>query len=1049
MFGRTTSGFGGFGGSSTAGALPFGLSATNNNATSPFGGASASTGGGIFGASGNTGNSSGFVNSGTSAFGAPATSSAFGANNSASGGMFGSTNNASPFGASNSTNAGGFGASNTGTLAFGSGTTGGGLFGSSAAKPGFGGGFGTPTNNSVTPFGAAGSTFGGSATDPNVNNGTAGTPFTPYSEKDGNVTLFYQNLACMPEYKNFSFEELRLKDYEQNRRYGTGNPAPAGGFGASGSAFGQQNNTSAFGANTGSGFGLNTSAFGANNTNATGGTSAFGAPANNTPFGASNNTAFGANNNTSAFGAANNTNSPFGGANNASSGFGSTGTNAFGGGSAFGASKPSAFGALNTGSAFGSNNTTGGGLFGSNNNAANNSSPFGANNNTSAFGANNNTSNSPFGGANNTSSGFGAANNSPFGGNNASTAGGGLFGANNNNNNAFGSNNNSNTSAFGANNNASGGLFGGNQNNSGNAFGAKPATGGLFGSTNNNQGGFGATANNNSGGGLFGAQSNTNNNNTAGGLFGAKPAAQTGGLFGGNTQNNTQNNTGGLFGGNNNQTNASGGLFGAKPAAPTGGLFGGQNSTSSNFGQAQNNTSGGLFGSKPAAGTTGPSGGLFGGNNTTGASGGLFGGQNNTSNNSGGGLFGNNTNNTAGSGFGSGSTGGGLFGNKAPASSGTQGTGGLFGGSGSNTGTGGLFGSSQNNQQQQQSQNSLANIGAQNPYGNNPLFQSINGTQAGNLAQNVPLAVPTKGTKKAVTLGSAHKLPPLFRASAAVYKAEFSHTPGLRKTLFLTGVEKKPTNKEDEVFSDKTDAAIISSAIFSPKPSFRKLVVDKAKAGDAAGLVPSSESQYKPPKQVSFVLNNGEGAEIEGQKENEAPETAHVAQLEAPAVKPTTPITSVSKTAPPVDAEVDDDGYWMSPPLSVLKKKSLSELRSVANFKVGRKYYGEIAFKEPVDLSSQVNLDDIGGSIVIFGTRTVLIYPDDEAKPKAGEGLNLPATITLEGCYPINKADKLAILDPASEVVKKHIAKLKALDGMEFIGYVPSTGSWTFGIGLW
>ncbi|KAM9898004.1 hypothetical protein OXX79_006546, partial [Metschnikowia pulcherrima] len=140
--------------------------------------------------------------------------------------------------------------------------------------------------------------------------------------------------------------------------------------------------------------------------------------------------------------------------------------------------------------------------------------------------------------------------------------------------------------------------------------------------------------------------------------------------------------------------------------------------------------------------------------------------------------------------------------------------------------------------------------------------------------------------------------------------------------------------------------------------------------------------------------------------------------------------------------QVDDDGYWTYPPLSELKKKPLAELRSVENFKVGRKYYGVLEFTEPVDLSA-FNLDDICGNIVTFGSKSVVLYPDDD-QPKVGEGLNMPAEVTLEGCYPINQKTKLAILDPKDEIVKKHINKLKSLPDMKFKHYDPPTGNWTF-----
>lgn len=991
MFGsRSTSGFGGFGASSgNTGTSPFGA-ATNNN-TSPFGANNnATSGGGIFGAGNSNTSAFGSTNP-TSAFGGGNTGSAFGAtnnNNNTSGGLFGATNNtnASPFGASNTAGSA-FGA-NTGS-AFGlSNTGGGGLFGSSASKPAFGGGFGsTPTNNSIVPFGGN-SAPGLGSNDPNANNGTP-IPFNAYTEKDTTgATNYYQNIAPMPEYKNFSFEELRLKDYELGRRYPNGG-ATNNAFGATGTGslgFGANNNTSAFGGGLG--------AFGASTTNNNN---------NNSPFG-------GAQNNNSPFGASSGT-SAFGSGNNAGSAFG--GSNAFGGAAnnnAFGATK-SGFGT--SGSAFGSSNTTGGGLFGSsNNNNTLNQSPFGNNNQTNAFGANNNSS--PFG-ANKTTTGFGGSNNSPFGAlNNNNNASGGLFGANNNTNSTFGGANN--TSGFGASNTLGGGLFGAPNNNNTSTFGQnKPAGGGLFGALNNT-GGFGAT-NNNASGGLFGSSQANNNNAASGGLFGAKPAAATGGGLFGNTLNTAT--TGGMFGANNNQANntSGGGLFGAKPAAPSGGgLFGAsnQNNTTGGFGATQNNASGGLFGANKQQ-----SGGLFGNSNnqSTASGGGLFGSSNNQANSTGGGLFGGNNSNTSG---------GGLFGAKPAASAGTGG--GLFGNNnqnntsllGGNTGGSGLFGGSAPGQQQPQQ--SLVNINAQNPYGNNPLFQSITGTQPQQQNGIAPVAIRLESpnnSKKPVTLGSAHKVTRLFSASAS---------PGLGKATIKT--EEKPVVKDttssssdaDTVFTKNTDAAIISSSLFKNQTNFRKLVLEKSKVP----TVLTTEEKRQPPKQVAFKVDTI------------IPEPTS----ESKAISLTTSDIKVTDDT----SEVDADGYWTSPSISKLKAMSLADKRAVSNFKIGRKYYGHVEFLKPVDLSSFPNLEDVLGNIIVFSQKNLIMYPDEDSTPQPGEGLNLPARITLEGCFPVDRATKLDITDPKHETVKKHIENLKSLPDMKFVSYDPTTGNWTFEI---
>ena len=369
--------------------------------------------------------------------------------------------------------------------------------------------------------------------------------------------------------------------------------------------------------------------------------------------------------------------------------------------------------------------------------------------------------------------------------------------------------------------NNSQGLFG---SGTGNAFGSNTG-GSTFGSNNT---GFGA------GGNAFGQQGNTG--------FGAnKPvttgfgSSTSGGLFGQQSQQQQPGATGGLFGQNQQQQqNAGGGLFGAKPAggsvfgqsntnASGGGLFGGQQNTPTTGGgylgqnlplrvgylvvnnQDKHNKEEGCLVNKinkihrevdcletsllvqprqmvvgclvinrqqgrivwwstttnPATTTTATisiRGGLFGAKPGTTASlgGGLFGGQQQTSN-VGGGLFGGGAAST-----------GGLFGAKTNANA-----------TSNSTSTGGLFGGATTVQQQpQQAQQALASINSQNPYGNNPLFQSITGTSSQQQQQqqqqqqtnNLPqfsLVKSAAPIKKAVTLGStSQKVTPLFKVSS-------------------------------------------------------------------------------------------------------------------------------------------------------------------------------------------------------------------------------------------------------------------------------------------
>lgn len=402
----------------------------------------------------------------------------------------------------------------------------------------------------------------------------------------------------------------------------------------------------------------------------------------------------------------------------------------------------------------------------------------------------------------------------------------------------------------------------------------------------------------------------------------------------------------------------------------------------------------------------------------------MFGQNNNTQNtNTGGGLFGSsNTGNTTG-GIGSGTnTSGGLFG-KPTSTFGGQSGGGLFGlnnntQQNNTTGTsGGLFGGSsvlggqqqqQQNQTQNQGQQSLVNIGTQNPYGNNKLFQSIQGPVQSSASQpEVPKAIAVNPpAKKHVSLLAAHKVAPLFAPGKRIANS----TP--KKESVVT-VDTVRNERNKDLFDADVDAAIMSSEIFAPKTNYRKLVLNGTK-NNSNGLLTYTDTMTRT-HQVSFTVDN--------EKENIENGDAKPKAIE--------------------HEDVDDDGYYTLPSLSELKKKPLGELRAVKDFTVGRKHYGKVKFLEPVDLSA-FNLDEICGNLITFGPKNVVIYPEDDEKPKEGEGFNIPAQVTLEGCYPINKKTKLSILDPKDEIVKKHIEKLKALPDMIFKDYEPTTGNWTF-----
>ncbi|XP_062344221.1 nuclear pore complex protein Nup98-Nup96 isoform X5 [Cinclus cinclus] len=273
----------------------------NKSFGTPFGG---STG---FGTTSTFGQNAGFGTTsggafGTSAFGSTNnTGSLFGSTQTKPGGLFGSTTFNQP--ATSSTSTGfGFGTSTgTSNSLFGTTSTGGSLFSSQSNafaqnKPAGFGNFGTSTssgglfgttNTASNPFGStSGSLFGPTSftaapTGTTIKfNPPTGTDTMVKSGVSTNINTKHQCITAMKEYESKSLEELRLEDYQANRK-GPTNPV---GAGATAGLFGSSTATSStatglFGSsttNTGFSYGQNKTAFGTSFGANTAGNSLFG-----------------------------------------------------------------------------------------------------------------------------------------------------------------------------------------------------------------------------------------------------------------------------------------------------------------------------------------------------------------------------------------------------------------------------------------------------------------------------------------------------------------------------------------------------------------------------------------------------------------------------------------------------------------------------------------------------------------------------------------------------------------------------------------------------
>ncbi|XP_063806920.1 nuclear pore complex protein Nup98-Nup96 isoform X2 [Pseudophryne corroboree] len=399
----------------------------NKSFVSPFGGST-----GAFGATSTFGQTSGFGTTpatgfGTSAFGTNTNSTGlFGNTQTKPGGLFGTSTFSQPaassastgfgFGASTGTTNSLFGAANTGGSLFSSqnnafGQTKPSTFSSFGASTNSGGLFGT-TNTTTNPFGGTSSALFGASTFSAAPSGTtikfnapAGTDTMAKGGVTTNISTKHQCITAMKEYESKSLEELRLEDYQANRK-GPQNPVAAatatGLFGAatatssaSTGLFGATPASNSFSFGNKNAFGQTTSTFGANTGGLFGQTAAQPATSLfNKPFGQATTTpntgfSFGNTNTlgqpqtstmglfgstqatqpTGLFGTTTNTNagSAFG---TGTSLFGQTNATPFGGvgSSTLFNNKPAPFGtATTTTPAFG---TTSGGLFGFGANAA-------------------------------------------------------------------------------------------------------------------------------------------------------------------------------------------------------------------------------------------------------------------------------------------------------------------------------------------------------------------------------------------------------------------------------------------------------------------------------------------------------------------------------------------------------------------------------------------------------------------------------------------------------------------------------------------------------
>lgn len=681
--------------------------------------------------------------------------------------------------------------------------------------------------------------------------------------------------------------------------------------------------------------------------------------------------------------------------------------------------------------------------------------------------------------------------------------GGGLFGQTNTSTPAFGQPAAQTGSgfSFGQNNataGTSGGLFGQNKPAGTGFFGAGAGTTGTdnkpsfsFGASNTTQpstGLFGQQAQQPAqqqpaaGGGLFGGlggstsafgQNNANSGTTGGGLFGANKPAGTG-LFGGGTT-----------------TTPAAGTTGTTGTAPSF-SFGAANTASQqqpNTQTASTGLGGGLFGGGGSS--------LFGNNNNNQQQ-----QQGQQTQPAGGGLFGGGASTFGAPGA---TTGGGLFGNlgqnqnqQQQQQQPQQQSSGLFGSTAPSLGsTFGGFGQSMNNNQQQQQQGlggGLSLLGQsqqaplqplnlsidQNPYGNNPIFANVQpakpseGPKAYDADQpkkQLPLHISYRGGSSggsALTPRSSVKINKLrgFSTSAsspgagALGMSRFG-SPATPGTPLVNGLNRPGTASPAP--SGPAGALDLSFSLppqaFAARPSVKKLIIDKkhrenpdllyGRARASGTATPIGEQTPAPASKERAIFNpDAETAERSSAPlSRDGSRTNSATKGKAPLAQNGSALENDKRAAPAQSNKPLEEGdYYTKPDFKVLSTMSDDDLSEVHDFVVGRVGYGEICWLEPVDLTGLPSLRELLDHVVIIKDKEVMVYPDeyDDEKPEVGQGLNVPAVISLKNCWPLDRATREPLKDPNHQRVKQHIRKLEKKEDTEFVDYEASTGTWTF-----
>jgi len=132
---------------------------------------------------------------------------------------------------------------------------------------------------------------------------------------------------------------------------------------------------------------------------------------------------------------------------------------------------------------------------------------------------------------------------------------------------------------------------------------------------------------------------------------------------------------------------------------------------------------------------------------------------------------------------------------------------------------------------------------------------------------------------------------------------------------------------------------------------------------------------------------------------------------------------------------LNNSEYWMNPSIEELRSYSSEDLAHVEHLTVGRTGFGQVEFLEPVDVRG-LDLN----KLIIIDKLVITVFPDDANKPPRGQGLNVPARITIEQAWP-TKRDEKGLASYAA-----FLKKMGNRRKQRFVAYDKERGAWVFDV---